>query len=187
MTRDNFTKVLHALIAMGITANLALSQFMAAAEPGVPGDGPYLVHQWAGVGLLGVLVVYWLWKLAGHCPQGSTYFFPWFSRRSYLAMWSDAKTLLRLRVRDFPESSALSGAVHGLGLMTAAAMAISGTVQYVILQGYVASPTLFDFAKTSHELLANFMWAYLIGHVVMGLAHQALGHQSIVKMFSAGR
>lgn len=187
MTRDNFTKVLHALIALGITANLALSQFMVAPEPGVPGDGPYLVHQWAGLALLGVLVVYWLWKLAGHCPQGWAYFFPWFSKKSYAAIWSEVKPLLRLRVRDFPESSTLSGAVHGLGLMTAVAMAISGTAQYVVLQGYVASPALFDFAKISHEVLANFMWAYLIGHVLMGLAHQALGHQSIVRMFSADR
>lgn len=187
MTRDNFTKVLHALIALGITANLALSQFMAAAELGVPGDGLYLVHQWTGVGLLGVLVVYSLWKLAGHRSHGWAYFFPWFSKKNYAAIWSDVKTLLRLRVRDFPESSALSGAVHGLGLLTAAAMAISGTAQYVVLQGYVVSPTLFDSAKTSHEVLANLMWAYLIGHVVMGLLHQALGHQSIMKMFSASR
>ena len=186
MIHDKLTKVLHALIALGITANLALSQFMAAAEPGVPGDGLYLAHQWAGLGLVGVLVVYWLWKLAGHCPRGWSYFFPWFSKKTYPAIGADVKTLLRLRVRELAESSVLSGAVHGLGLMTAAAMALSGTAQYVVLQGYAASPALFDFAKTSHEVLANFMWAYLIGHVVMGLAHQALGHQSIVKMFSAG-
>ena len=184
MNRDNLTKVLHALIALGITANLALSQFMAAADIGVSGDGFYLAHQWAGLGLVGVLAAYWLWKLAGHCPQGWAYFFPWFSKESYAALWSDMKTLLRLRVREFPESSVLSGAIHGLGILTASAMALSGTAQYVVLQEYIASPTLFELAKTSHEALASFMWAYLVGHVFMGVAHQAWGHQSIRKIFS---
>ena len=95
---------------------------MAAAELGVPGDGLYLVHQWTDLGLLGVLVVYSLWKLAGHRSHGWAYFFPWFSKKNYATIWSDVRTLLRLRVRDFPESSALSGAVHGLGLLAAAAM-----------------------------------------------------------------
>ena len=183
MRRDNVTKLLHALIALGISANLIISLFMVPAELGVKGDVPYLVHQWAGLSLFATVMVYWLWKLAGNLPQGWPYFFPWFSKATYPAIWLELRVLLRLQLREVPESGVLSGAIHGLGLLTASVMAASGTVQFLLLQRYFANSSVFDLSKATHEFFATFMWIYLIGHVLMAAMHQTLGHKSISTMF----
>ena len=73
--RDRFTKLLHALIALGITANLLLSLVMRPAEWGQSGDAWYLAHQWTGIALFVALLTYWVWKLPGHLPQGWRLFF----------------------------------------------------------------------------------------------------------------
>lgn len=184
MQKDNFTKFLHALMALGISANLIISLFMVPAEAGVKGDGAYLVHQWVGLGLFLTLLIYWLWKLAGNLPQGWRYFFPWFAKATYPQLWLELSMLFRLQFRRLPESGVLSGAVHGLGLLSSSAMAVTGTVQYFLLAHYFTNPDLFDLSKSVHELFATFMWIYLTGHVAMGLLHQALGHKSITKIFS---
>lgn len=184
MRRDNFTKLLHALIALGVSANLIISLFMAPAELGVKGDASYLVHQWAGLGLFATLLAYWVWKLAGNLPQGWKYFFPWFSKATYQTIWLELRVLLRLRLREVPESGVLSGAIHGLGLLTVSVMAITGTVQYLLLEHYFVNASVFEASKNAHELFATFMWIYLAGHVLMALMHQVLGHKSIATMFS---
>lgn len=185
MLRDNFTKLLHALIALGVSGNLIISLFMVPAELGVKGDASYLVHQWTGLGLFATLLAYWLWKFAGNLPQGWRYFFPWFSKAAYSAIWFELRVLLRLRLREVPESGVLSGAIHGLGLLTASVMAATGSVQYLLLERYFVSSSLFELSKAIHELFATLMWAYLIGHVVMAAMHHALGHKSIAAMFSS--
>lgn len=99
-------------------------------------------------------------------------FFPWFSRSGRKALWHETHTLIRFRLSAIPVEGALSGAAHGLGLLAASGMAVSGVLQYLVLENYVQSHALFDVAQGAHELLGALTWAYLIGH--SGDGHFAL-------------
>lgn len=182
--RDRLTKLLHILMALGINANLLLSLVMRPAEWGQSGDVWYLTHQWTGIALFIVLLTYWVWKLAGHLPQGWSHFFPWFSRSGRKALSYETHNFIRFRLSAIPAAGALSGAAHGLGLLAASGMAVSGVLQYLVFENYVQSRALYDVAQGAHELLGALMWVYLIGHSGMGILHQWLGHQSVTRIFS---
>lgn len=120
----------------------------------------------------------------GPFTAGLAPFFPWFSRSGRKALWHEAHTLIRFPLSAIPVEGALSGAAHGLGLLAASGMAVSGVLQYLVLENYVQNHALFDVAQGAHELLGALMWVYLIGHSGMGILHQWLGHQSVTRIFS---
>lgn len=188
MKYDKTTRSLHAGLALGISLQLVLSLVMEHAEPDKPAPGAlaaaaFEAHENAGMAVLAILVLHWLWQLSGHTLHGLSHLFPWFSAEARAAVAADAKRLIASRLRDAAEVSPLAGAVHGLGILAATAMAATGAVLYFGMaeNGSMSDPV--HSVEEFHGFLANFMWAYLIGHVAMGAVHRKLGHAEVSEIF----
>jgi hypothetical protein len=67
--------------------------------------------------------------------------------------------------------------VHGLGLLTVTAMAATGTVLFF------SGGVVFHDAMALHRMIANLMWAYLIGHSGLAALHHLLGSDLLRRMF----
>jgi cytochrome b561 len=184
---DKATRWLHAGLALGITLQLALSLVMEHSEPDKPATGiaaaTFEVHENVGMVVLAILVLHWLWQLTGHTLHGLGHLFPWFSANGRAAVMADAKRLVASRMRDNPQVSPLAGAVHGLGILVATAMGVSGAVLYFGMadNGSMSKPV--HVIEEFHGLMANLMWAYLVGHVAMGALHRKLGHAEVSDIF----
>lgn len=77
-------RILHLLLAVGISVQLLLSLVMEVPKPGRPinafTDFLYVIHANVGVVVLVILVAHWLLFVLGHARFGIAHFFPWFSR-----------------------------------------------------------------------------------------------------------
>jgi hypothetical protein len=74
---------------------------------------------------------------------------------------------------------ALSSAVHGLGLLLATFLAMSGAAWLYLFTGTPYGRIVL----MAHKLAGNVMWAYLIAHAMAALAHEARGDRIFARMF----
>lgn len=179
------TRVLHFLLLLSVSGQLASSQFMSGPEPGKADSGLLLVHEYAGLGSFGLIFVFWLWVLIRHGETRIGRLFPWFSSDAVHAVIQDALSQVRgiLQWKHVVESDgALASAIHGLGLLTVTAMAISGTLYF-----FMASSVFASLALEIHSIIANLMWVYLFGHAGMALLHHLLGNDVLSRMFGIRR
>jgi len=112
---------------------------------------------------------------------------PWFSARHRAAFFNEARndiiSMLRGRFPVPEQQTALSGAVHGAGILLILAQGFTGA--YVMLgvrsDGTMRSDTLLllDF----HAFFGVLVWIFLIGHVMMFFTHLIAGHRSILDIF----
>ncbi|MEJ1958344.1 MAG: cytochrome b/b6 domain-containing protein [Nitrosomonadales bacterium] len=144
MRYDRITRWLHAGIALSVSAQLGLSLFMDAPDDtdevlasGLP-LRLFEIHEKIGMTLLALIILHWLWSLSGHVQNGLGHLFPWFSKGRLDKVIDEAQATLKLKLPDPEISNALAGAVHGLGLLAATGMAITGAVIF------------FNLSKTGH-------------------------------------
>ena len=94
--------------------------------------------------------------------------FPWFSAKGWAGVFADLRALFgdlaALRMPSLHLDD-LSSAVHGLGLLTASFMALSGAVWYFLAPDAPYRRTVMGM----HHLVANLMWAYVIAHVSLAV------------------
>ena len=190
MRYDRPTRWLHAGIALGVATQLGLSLFMEAPDDkdkvmatGLPLE-LFEVHEKVGMTLLVILALHWLWSLSGHVQGGIGHLFPWFSKERMANVISEAKDTLNLKITDPAVSTALAGAVHGLGLLAVTSMAASGAVVFFNLSETGHITELGDAFKELHEIIAQLIWLYLVSHVAMVVVHVRKGHTSIMEIFS---
>ena len=192
MTYDRTTRWLHAGIALGVFIQLVSSQVMEVPQPGrlLNGAGRtfFAVHRWSGLCVLTLLVLHWLWDLAGHVPYGWGHLYPWFSGPRLRKVLSAVKALRPWIRGQLPaggeETAPLAGAVHGLGLLVATAMALTGSLIFFGMSADGSLSPFLDLVKAIHGFIANFIWAYFVGHVGMAMLHQWRGEPLIVRMFN---
>jgi cytochrome b561 len=177
---SHLTRVLHLLLLVAVLTQLISSQFI---ERPLPGDAPsviYSLHEYVGLGTFVVVFAFWSWTLI---RQGETKFgrlFPWLSPRRLRDVVSDTLGQLhRLSRGDFSDrsSGAMASSVHGLGLLVMTGMAVTGSA-YFFLSG-----TLAHTALSLHSLMANLVWAYLVGHSTLAALHHLLGSDILARMF----
>jgi cytochrome b561 len=187
---DRLTRLLHAGVAFGITVQMGLSLVMEAPDDkdevmatGLPLQ-LFEAHRYIGMALLAVLILHWLWSVSGHVKGGFGHLFPWFSGERMAKVAAETREILRFKLLDPDADNELAGAVHGLGLLVATAMAATGAVLFFTLspEGHMAAPGN-TFHKL-HGLLSKLMWAYLIGHFAVAVLHKRLGHSNVKDMFS---
>ncbi len=178
--RTHTTRALHALLLLSVAFQLVSSKVISRP---LPGDAPstlYSLHEYIGMASLGVVCAFWLWTLVRHGETSFTKLFPWVFPHRIADIVHDGvdqfKAILR---RDFSlaSSGALASAVHGLGLLVVTAMATTGTIVF-FSAGSVAHEAL-----ALHRLVANLMWAYLIGHAGLATLHHLLGSDVLRRMF----
>ncbi len=191
MKYDKVTRWLHAGIALGITLQLVLSLVMEVPEPGAPVGGIagtlYHAHATLGLAVFGLLGMHWLWQLSGHTTDGMGHLFPWFAAPRRAAVGREMGQLVASRLKQIPESGALAGGVHGLGLLAATAMGATGTILYFGMGADGSASPVVHAVKESHGFMATFMWIYLGGHGAMAALHQWSGRGAFSEMFDLRR
>jgi len=182
-TKSNLTRVLHLALLAIVLHQVIGSAFVERPLPGDDPEWPFLLHVWSGVAGLQVLLAFWVWTLVRdrHETPFST-LVPWVFPRRMIAIFAEVGDLVRdLMARRVPsfDFPAIAGVVHGLGLLLATLLAVSGSLWYFVLNGTFAGRVVL----LIHELAGNLMWAYLVGHVSMALLHHFVGEDRLMKMF----
>jgi cytochrome b561 len=182
-TRSHATRLLHLTLLLIVLHQLISSTVMERPMPDDKPAWPYALHQQIGLVGLGVIALFWLWTLVrspAETPVAKL--LPWASPTRVKAVFADAARLLRtlLSLRAPPRDlDALASAVHGLGLLVASALALSGAAWLLFFAGTPYG----RMAMGVHKLSANLMWAYLIGHALVAVLHHALGDDIFSRMF----
>ena len=182
LSRSLTTRILHFLLLAIVIHQLIGSNFIERPLPGEDPELPYQLHTWIGIAGFVTVFAFWIWSLVRRRETSFSELIPWFSSARRQALFADirkhVRILISFRLPD-DDHGGLSSAVHGLGLLVVTAMAISGTLYYFVFQGTALGKLVLE----AHEILSNFMWAYLIGHATLALIHQAMGHPIFAQMF----
>ena len=180
--RSRTTRILHTLLALAIVAQLALGTFMQAPSRNRPGDQWFEVHEKLGLVTLAVLASFWLWAMVRTREVGFAMLFPWFSLSRMRDVVADLDAHLRsIRRGKLPLSEAkpLANAVHGLGIVVATIMAVTGAAGYFLPQARALLGI--------HSAVSTLMWAYLIGHAGVAVIHEFSGDRLLQRMFASGK
>jgi cytochrome b561 len=186
-SRSHVTRLLHLLLLVTVLHQLVGSRFMERPFPGEDPAWPFQFHTWVGFAGLAVLVLFWTWTLLRHRSETPlARLIPWFSIAGIRAVLTDAKRIAGGRmVVERPDGGpeeadgALASAVHGLGLLVACVMAVSGAAYFLFFEG----TSLGKLVLGLHKLFANLMWAYLIGHAGLAMLHALWGDDILSRMF----
>jgi len=156
-------RLLHLLLAIGVTVQLSIGSFMHSPRQGRPDSFGFETHEILGLTLLALVVLHWLWSLT-HPNEGLRHLFPWTRaglRRVLTEFWQ------AVRYQQLPSGgpdvdSGLAGFTHGLGLLAVTGMALTGCAFYLSRMagaGHVALEIIEDI----HDTLAVITWIYWSG------------------------
>lgn len=179
------TRLLHFLLAMAVLHQVLISLIMTTPKQDRPGDTYFEFHEIVGLSTFAIVTAYWLWLGSRRSDRGAGALFPWFSRAGRAAVLADARVhLVGIARLELPalEERPLASAVHGLGLLTASAMAATGMLAWLGMFTKNATELLWEM----HGTLGNLMWAYLIAHVGLALIHEIAGEKILRRMFALG-
>lgn len=187
MRYSRFIRLSHTLIAFTITFQMVISLVMDHPHANRPmtSDGGlyYRWHEWVGLAALAILACGWVYRLINWKRESQGTLFPWLGSPGRQALVLEMKQFILLRWTEIPQDGVLSGAVHGLGLLIASAMVLTGGILYVVLGPQdTVTPTVRNLMEV-HSFLATFMWIYLCGHALMASWHQYMGHDSFARIF----
>lgn len=187
MKYDKITKILHWLIASTILIQLLSETFMKRPKPGrIRSEDQELffeVHEWFGVIVLVLVLLRFVFIMD---REEWAKLFPWITaegRRGIISELKEVPGWLVGKLLDAGEQDYIAKTVHGLGLLLALALGISGTVLFVGMNPDGSMDDVVHFFKETHELLGELLWYYVIGHVAMALLHQLMGHRSLQRIF----
>lgn len=192
MKFDPLTRILHLIVAVGVTLQMLLSLVMVSPKPDRAPNFWFEGHEFFGATLLVVVTVYWLWIIARTIARDEPLMlFPWFSPQLRQDLFDDVKATWRdLSNKRLPPADTvkpLPAAVQGLGLLLALGMAATGTIVEIGMGPDGATSPLVHAVKEVHETMAPLMWGYLVVHPLVGFAHQLLGDRIVSRMFHFGR
>lgn len=179
--RSQFTRVIHLLLLLVVVHQLVGSAFMQRPFPGDPPAWPFVLHEYLGLGSVAILTTFWIWVLFRRGETRLARLFPWFSRARLRDVLGDLAMQLQRMARcqaPHDDDGALASGIHGLGLVTVTVMATTGFVFFFAQGTPVAHLSL-----ELHKLIANLMWAYLIGHAGLACLHHLLGSDILSRMF----
>ncbi|MCP5304759.1 MAG: cytochrome b/b6 domain-containing protein [Chromatiaceae bacterium] len=186
------TRLLHIGLSFGVTLQLLLSTFMQKPKSGI--EYPWLetigfeLHEMVGLLLMSLTLAWFAWLFVRRQEDGLGALFPWFSTVERSALFTAGRrALIAARNLSMPDDSdgyLIARAVHGLGALCALGMAFTGSLVWLGMSepGEIAGWALP--ALEVHQILATFMWAYLVGHAGMAWLHDFRGEALVRRMFS---
>lgn len=183
------TRWLHALIALSVTIQLLLSLTMVPPDKlnGASTLEKFSMesHEWVGLIAAGLLFTHWVWLLMSNSDVKLRNLFPWTSSGLRRIGTEVSYLIQNKKLPPAGEHGGVSGLIHGLGLLVASGMTLTGVGLYAVMdytQGGFENP-LFEQIAGIHSLLGNLMWVYLVGHFLAALWHEYLGDRIIAQMF----
>lgn len=174
---------LHFGLAFTISIQLLSSQIMVS--PRHAHDHPIgylflLIHEYDGLVAAAILLLHWLWLALDR--QLFSHLFPW-TFQGGRDIITDIQGLFRGQISGTGDRGGLPGFVHGLGLLTATAMGLTGVGIFLIFHQPHTPEAIKDLVKGAHSLIANLIWIYFGGHVLLAVIHEMMGHPVIRQMF----
>jgi cytochrome b561 len=181
------TKVLHFGMAITIVAQLVISLFMEFPDSPEQAENIgatfFEIHETVGIVAVVFVLLHWLWLIK--TPDNSFGdLFPWSASGRRRVAGELKRAIKGEQFAGGPNSGGLVGLVHGLGLLTAGAMAITGLMLFFLLPEGGAKPGALEGGVMEiHAALASLMWIYVIAHVAMAYRHHFTGHTTLKDMF----
>ena len=180
LRRTLATRLLHGSLLVSVLWQLIGSNFIERPRVNQPANVFYEVHGIVGLVTLALVVIFWLWTVLRRHETHFAALFPWLSAARLKAVGADlSQHWAELKQRRLPGGEAetpLASAVHGLGLLAALAMGATGAWLYTL-------PIPGGMVLDVHKLVANLMWAYVVGHAGLAVMHQLLGHRVLQRIF----
>ena len=186
-TWTRITKVLHFGMAITIVAQLAISLVMefpdSPSHAKSTGATFFEIHETVGIVAVIFVLAHWLWLIKA-ADNSFADLFPWGATGRHRIADDVKRAVKGEQLEGGPHSGGLVGLVHGLGLLTASAMAVTGLALFFLLPEGGAKPD----ASTKglmevHESVSMLMWAYVIAHLAMAYRHHLSGHTTLKDMF----
>lgn len=185
------TRYAHFGLAICVIVQLLTSLVMEGPHRGRPGDAIFTVHEVSGLSALVCAFAFWCIVALRRRGTSVALLFPWLSARRIADVWRDGwaqvAAVLRARLPRYEEEAPLASAVHGLGLLLISTMAVTGAIWFFANLAALPPSTPLRLDMAVHHLLANLVWAYLIGHALLGLVHHVAGESSLATMWSLKR
>ncbi|AWP23296.1 hypothetical protein C4901_08070 [Acidiferrobacter sp. SPIII_3] len=182
---DLMTRILHWGLALTISAQLISG--LLVADPRTRAF--FYFHEWDGLAASAFILLAWMWMYA---IQDLGALFPW-NRIGMQAVWADIRGLFRGKLppggRNYTGFASFG---HGLGLLAATGMALTGIWIFFIIPGghgaSAASTDFHEFMEVSrlHKTISYFVWAYWIGHIGFAILHQIQGAPIFRGIFIGG-
>jgi cytochrome b561 len=178
--RSHLTRALHLVLLLAVAHQLLNSEFMSRPEHGAPASVLFVMHEYVGLASFGVVLAFWVWTLIRRGETRVDTLFPWLFPARMREIFTEITGAAGLTGMELVERAGaiLAGAVHGLGLLVVSGMAVTGTVYY-----FTTGTPLAEQVLDLHRLIANLMWAYLIGHGGVAVLHHLLGSDLFLRMF----
>lgn len=188
-SRHSFpTRLVHMALAMAVIVQVLTSLLMTAPLDGREEDWLFEVHETAGMTALFLVAGFWLVLVYRRRGTDPAIMFPWLSATRRRALWDDIsdhwRSIKLFRLPDYRAESPLACAVHGLGLLLVTAMAVSGALFFLAMSLDAKTSLWATIDIEVHEILSNFVWAYLIGHAGLAVIQHHLKNMRLGEMWS---
>jgi len=183
------TRWLHAGVALGAVYQLTTSLILLPPDEkgSALGHSMMEAHELGGLVVAAIVIAHFIWSLFLRMKQPSSIWIL-FSR----SQWAHATSLIPavlsalIGKSKLPEpGNSLSKVVEMLGLLVMVFMASTGIAIWIGLpeNNLAIIPQDAEFLMHIHSLASNLLWAYIIGHVCMVVAHIRTG-DSVMKRIS---
>jgi len=182
------TRFFHGFLALCIIVQLITSQIMQPPEHGHAGDAVFSLHEYSGLAAFALAFLFWVNIVVRRQGTPLAALVPWFSKKRRAELWQDTakhlRSAVRFRLPEHVDAAPFPAAIHGLGLLLISLMAITGTSYFVLSQGARPDRSLIEGILTIHSAFANLVWAYIIGHALLGILHHVNRSQPLTAMWS---
>ncbi|MGA7801841.1 MAG: cytochrome b/b6 domain-containing protein [Gammaproteobacteria bacterium] len=178
---DRNTRLFHWGLAVTISFELISGLYVSAPDTRLY----FHLHEACGLVAAAVIALHWMWSFAN---RDLSILFPW-NAEGFARARAELVGALWGRLPAQGRRAGLSSLVHGLGLLAATGMALTGVFIFMVIpggQGASAASTdyaMFTSLALLHKSLSHFVWAYLGGHLAFAIFHQFRGHSVFGAIF----
>jgi cytochrome b561 len=190
MRYEKSIRILHILLLLTVLSQLVTELFMQVPKPGEQFEFfplfLFSVHWVIGFFVLIIGLSYLMLVLDKDDHRNRL--FPWLEKDLRTALIVEAK-------RDIPgwlkgklpapdQVHLIAGTVHGLGLLLATALGMTGVIIYLGIKHDGSMPPAIRAIREIHEVLGIMLWLFIVGHLLMATLHQIKGHRVLQNMFT---
>lgn len=184
MRHPLIVRILHLALIAGIAVQLFTSEFMKTPRPGrVLTDwqlGNFVVHDRAGLILLGVVAAFALRRVAMRRRGGLSVFVPWARAQGRAALAQEGAALLRSPREASQRLFQTARTVQGLGLALLVFLGASGWTMHGPLGRGERLVGAMHLLKEAHEFAGDLLWFWLALHLALALPPLLLGRRHAV-------
>jgi len=184
-------KIFHFMIAGGMIFELVIENWMKRPKTGetltMSQTLFFGAHEFVGITLLVIVMTRFMLMIGEQ--KDFLRLFPWFEAEGRQGLANELKGDLpgwfSGNLKDTGEQDFLAKTVHGLGLLLALGLGLTGLLLFIEISPEETMGSLGHGAMEVHELMGTLLWVFIIAHFAMAIYHQLLGHKVLQCIFWA--